>query len=688
MTALSAVELDGLDRKATEAFPGLLVRKDLLRVLRSAYGVPTFVIEFLLGKYAASSDPAVIEQGMDFVRRNLSQMYVKPDEREVVKARIQQQGTYRIIDKVSVVLKEVDDKYWATLHNINQDYVNIDDGLIRAHDRLLMGGIWAEIKLRYDASLVFKNQFRPFVIDDLKPIQLSSRSVSPLIEARSGFTRDEWIDLLLRSLGLEPSLDYFSQRRKLLYLARLIPLVERNYNLIELGPRGTGKSFVYQQISPYSHLISGGQTTVAQMFVNLASGQRGLVALWDTVAFDEAAGVRFPDKSGINIMKNYMEDGTFSRGREIITAEGSIVFVGNLDGDIGTIVRTSNLFHPMPKEMDTAFYDRIHAYLPGWEFGKTRDDLYTSHFGFVSDYLAEVFHHLRKTQYMDVAERYVTLGSHVGGRDAKAVRKTVSGLIKLIHPDGNVTREEVHEYVEFGLELRRRVKEQLKKMGGLEYWDVGFSYTDRETGDERVVGLPESGGGLIISGESLPPGSAYTVGIDTSDRAAKKLALFLIQTQVNPGSGRVIPLGNLSPVMKEALKVAHAYLLGHIKDLGIDRDPKSYDFSVQAVNLNQAKEGSETAIGFFISLVSALLERAVDPSSVVMGEMSVKGMLQKVSNLSERLELSRDAGAKRVLIPSENKRDIADVPDELLNRLATAFYTDPLNAAIKAMGLE
>lgn len=685
---LQAVELDELDLKANEAFPGLVVRKDLLRVLRSAYGVPIFVIEFLLGKYAASPDPAVIEQGMEFVRRNLSQKYVKPDEREIVKSKIERQGTYQIIDKVSVVLKEVDDKYWATLHNINQDYVNIPEHLIEEHDRLLMGGIWAEVTLRYDGSLKFKDKIRPFVIDQLKPIQLSSRSIGPIVEARSSFTTDEWIDLLMRSLGLEPSHEYFTRRRKLLYLMRLVPLVERNYNMIELGPRGTGKSFVYQQISPYSHLISGGQTTVAQMFVNLASGQRGLVALWDTVAFDEAAGIKFPDKNGINIMKNYMEDGSFSRGREIITAEGSIVFVGNIDGDVQTIMRTSNLFYPMPKEMDTAFYDRIHAYLPGWEFGKTRDDIYTSHFGFVSDYLAEVIHHLRKTQYMDVAERYFEFGSHVGGRDAKAVRKTVSGLIKLIHPDGNPTKGEVQEYVELGMEMRRRVKEQLKKMGGLEYWDVGFSYADRDTGAETLVGLPESGGGLIISGESLPPGSVYTVGIDTSDRAAKKLALFLIQTQVNPGSGRVIPLGNLSPVMKEALKVAHAYLLGHIKDLGIDRDPKSYDFSVQAVNLNQAKEGSETAIGFFISLVSALLERAVDPSSVVMGEMSVKGMLQKVSNLSERLELSGDAGAKRVLIPSENKRDIADVPDELLNRLQTAFYTDPLNAAIKAMGLE
>ncbi len=686
--ALQAIVLDELDQKVTAAFPGLVVRKDLLRVLRSAYGVPIFVIEFLLGKYCASPDPEVIERGMEFVRRSLSSKFVKPDEREIVRAKIQQEGTYTLIDKVSVVLKEVDDKYWATLHNINQEYVHVDEELLREHDRLLMGGIWAELTVRYDASLKFKNVFRPFVIDELKPIQLSSRSIGPVVEARSRFTREEWIDLLIRSLGMEPTHPYFTPRRKLLYLLRLVPLVERNYNLIELGPRGTGKSFVYQQISPYSHLISGGQTTVAQMFVNLANGQKGLVALWDTVAFDEAAGIRFVDKNGISIMKNYMEDGAFSRGKDVINAEGSIVFVGNIDGDVGTIVRTSNLFYPMPKEMDTAFFDRIHAYLPGWELGKTRDEMYTNHFGFVSDYLAEVFHNVRKSTYMDRPERFVEFGPQVGGRDAKAVRKTVSGLVKLIHPDGEATKADILEYVEFAMEHRRRVKEQLKKMGGLEYFDVGFSYRDLENGAETFVGLPESGGGMLITGEPLPAGSAYTLGSDRSDPAARKLALFLIQTQVNPGSGRVIPLGNLSPTMKEALKVAHAYLLGHLKDLGIDRDPRQYDFSVQAVNLNQAKEGSETAIGFFISLVSALLERPVDPTTVVVGEMSVQGLLQKVANLAERLELASDSGARRVLVPSENKRDLADVPDTVLDRIQPVFYSDPLNAAIRAMALE
>lgn len=682
---VDAIELDDLDRKATESFQGLVVRKDLLRRLRSAFTVPTFVIEFLLGKYCASSDPVVIENGLEFVRRSLSEKFVKPDEREMVKARIQQLGEHQIIDRVSATLHEEDDHYWATLHNISLDYVNVDEETIREHDRLLMGGIWSEVTLRYDPTIRFHAVNRPFVIDKLKPIQLSSRSLGPVMDGRQQFTREAWIDLLIRSLGMEPSHPYFTPRRKLLYLARLIPLVETNYNLVELGPRGTGKSFIYQQISPYCHLISGGQTTVAQMFVNLATGQRGIVALWDAVAFDEAAGVHFSDKTGIAIMKNYMEDGSFSRGRELISAEGSIIFVGNLDGDVQTISRTSNLFYPMPKEMDTAFFDRIHSYLPGWEYGKMRDEFYTDHFGFVSDYLAELFHGLRKTSFMDLAERHFEFGTHLSGRDAKAVRKTVSGLVKLIHPDGRVSRDEVAEYVEFALEMRRRVKEQLKKMGGLEYWDVNFSYIDRNTRAERFVVLQESGGGQIITGESLPPGAVYTIGTDPADR---KLALFLIQTQVNAGSGRVISLGHLSSVMREALKAADAYLKAHIKDLGIDREPRQYDFTVQAVNLNQAKEGAETAIAFFISLVSALLERPVDPSTVVIGEMSVKGLLQRVHNLPERLELGREAGAKRILIPSENKRDLGDVPDEVLNKLEPVFYTDPIHAAIRAMRLE
>ena len=670
--------LDELDQLATQAFPGLVVRKDLLRRMRSAFGVPAFVIEFLLGKYCASSDEEIIREGLEFVRETLAAKYVKPDEREAVKSAIKQYTSYEIIDKISARLIETHDKYWARLSNLNLDYINIEDHDVHAYDRLLMGGLWAEIALRYDDSYVFKGQNRPFFVESIRPIQLSSRNIDGFIEARKRFSREQWLDLLLRSMGYEPSHPYYTQRRKLHYLLRLVPFVEKNYNSIELGPRGTGKSFAYQQLSPYCHLISGGQTTTAQMFVNLNTGQRGLVALWDVVAFDEAAGIRFTDKNGINIMKGYMEDGVFSRGRDVITAEESLVFVGNIDGDIETIVRTSNLFYPMPKEMDTAFYDRIHAYIPGWEFQKTSDATYTDHFGLVTDYLAEVFQELRKRSYADYAERDFSFGDHLGGRDQKAVRKTVSGLIKLLHPDGEVTKTEREEYMAYAMEMRRRVKEQLKKMGGLEYWDTSFSYMDRESGQETFVSVPELGGGTLIAENSLPPGSVY----DTTDN---RLALFLVQIQMNPGSGRIIALGNLSRKMKEALQTADAYLKANLHNLGITHDLKAYDFAVQAINLNQAKEGAETAVAFFLAMVSAILGKPVQDQTVVLGEMSVQGMLLKVNALPERMQLAVEAGAKRILIPSENKRDLAEVPDAILTATQWQFYDSPTKAAIMAM---
>jgi ATP-dependent Lon protease len=677
-------ELDGLDRLAAEAFPGLVVRKDLLRRMRSAFGVPAFVIEFLLGKYCASTDEQAIHEGLEFVRETLSSKFVKPNEREAVKSAIKQHATYEVIDKISVRLVETHDKYWARLSNLDLDYINIDQREIRTHDRLLMGGIWAEVVLRYDDSFVFKAQNRPFFIESIRPIQLSTRKIDQIVEGRSRFTRDQWLDLLMRSMGYEPDHPYYTPRRKLHCIQRLVPFVEKNYNSVELGPRGTGKSFVYQQLSPYAHLVSGGQTTTAQMFVNLSTGQKGLVALWDVVAFDEAAGISFTDKNGINIMKGYMEDGAFSRGRDIITAEGSIVFVGNIDGDIETIVRTSNLFYPMPKEMDTAFYDRIHAYIPGWEFQKTSDAAYTDHFGLVTDYLAEVFREFRKRSYGDYAERAFTFGPHLGGRDQKAVRKTVSGLIKLLHPDGEVAKTEMSEYLAYAMEMRRRVKEQLKKMGGLEYWDTSFSYIDREGGQETFVRLPEMGGESIIAEGNLAPGSLYTIGTDAADN---RLALFLLQTQMNRGSGRIIPLGNLSSRMKEAIKTADAYLKANLKNLGIEHDLKAYDFTVQAINLNQAKEGAETAVAFFISMVSAVLEKPVLDRTVVLGEMSVHGLLLKVASLPERMQLAVEAGAKRILIPSENKRDVADVPDAVLTAIQWQFYDSPTKAAIMAMGM-
>lgn len=678
------IELDELDDLANEAFPGLVVRKDLLRRMRSAFGVPAFVIEFLLGKYCASTDEEAIREGLEFVRDTLQSKYVKPDEREAVKSAIKQHTTYEIIDKISVRLVETHDKYWARLSSLDLDFINVEEHQVREHDRLLMGGVWAEIRLRYDDGYVFKGQNRPFFVESIRPIQLSTRNIERFVEGRKRFTRDQWLDLMMRSMGYEPNHPYYTKRRKLHYMQRLIPLVERNYNSVELGPRGTGKSFVYQQLSPYCHLVSGGQTTTAQMFVNLSSGQRGLVALWDVVAFDEAAGIKFTDKNGLNIMKGYMEDGAFSRGSDVINAEGSIVFVGNIDGDIDTIIRTSNLFHPMPKEMDTAFYDRIHAYIPGWEFQKTSDAAYTNHFGLVTDYLAEVFREVRKRSYGDFAERHFRFGQHLGGRDQKAVRKTVSGLVKLLHPDGEVTKTELEEYLAYAMEGRRRVKEQLKKMGGLEYWDTTFSYIDKDSGQETFVPVAEMKSGGIIAEGGLPPGSVYTIGTDATDN---RLAMFLLQTQMNRGSGRIVPLGNLSSKMKEAIKTADAYLKANLKNLGIDQDLKAYDFTIQAINLNQAKEGSETAVAFFLSMVSALLGKPVLDLTVVLGEMSVQGMLLKVSALPERMQAAVEAGAKRILIPSENKRDVAEVPDAIITAIQWQFYDSPTRAAILAMGL-
>jgi ATP-dependent Lon protease len=678
------VSIDELDQLANEVFPGLVVRKDLLRRMRTSFGVPAFVIEFLLGKYCSSTDEDTINEGLEFVRETLASKYVKPDEREIIKSAIKQHSFYEIIDKISVQLVETHDKYWARLSSLNLDYVNIDEQTVRSHDRLLMGGVWAEVGLSYDDSFVFKGVNRPFFVDSIRPIQLSNRDVQSFIAGRKQFTRDQWLDLLMRSLGYEPSHPSFTHRLKLHYILRLLPFIEKNFNSVELGPRGTGKSFVYQQMSPYCHLVSGGQTTVAQMFVNLASGQRGLVCLWDVVAFDEAAGIRFSDKNGINIMKGYMEDGAFSRGRDVITAEGSIVFVGNIDGDIETIVRTSNLFYPMPKEMDTAFYDRIHAYIPGWEFHKTRDETYTNHFGLVVDYLAEVFRELRKRSYADYVEQFFRFGPHLGGRDQKAIRKIVSGLIKLLHPNGEVEKHELEEYLTYAMEMRRRVKEQLKKMGGLEYWETSFSYIDNESLQETFVTLPEMGDSSIIAEGQLASGSVYTIGSDINEN---RLALFLLQTQMAQGSGRIVPLGSLSNKMREAVKTANAYLKSNVRSLGITHDLKAYDFTVQAINLNQAKDGAETAVAFFISLVSSMLGKPVLERTVVLGDMSIQGMLLKVNSLSERMQLAFESGARRILIPSENKRDLADVPDAVLTAIQWQFYDSPTKAAILAMGI-
>jgi ATP-dependent Lon protease len=685
---VEAVELDAIDVKLTQAFPGRVVRKDLVRNIKGGFNVPVYVLEYLLGKYCSSTDPQIISEGLELTRQTLSQNFVRADESEKIKSMTRERGTFKIIDKVRVRLVETEDKYWAELTNMGLNYVHVSEKDVKQFDKLLGGGIWAVIDLRYDPDFQHRGQTRPFIIERLRPIQQASTDIESYNESRKTFTRDEWVDILLRSIGMEPTHPDFTFRKKLLLLSRLIPLVESNFNLIELGPRGTGKSFIYREISPYAILISGGQTTVPQLFINLATGQIGLVGMWDTVAFDEVAGIRFKDQAGIQILKDYMESGSFSRGKEEVPASASIVFNGNIDGDIDSIVKTSHLFIPLPEQMqDLALIDRLHFYLPGWEVDKLKPDHLGLHYGFVVDYFSEVLRELRKRSYTDIIDQHFRLGSHLNQRDVRAVRKTVSGIVKLLHPDGIVSKEEVEEYLVFGLEMRRRVKEQLRKMGGFEFWAVNFSYLDKESMQETFVSVPEEGGGGLISSEPMLPGVAYTIATDPSEA---RLALVRIEVQSMPGSGNLritgAPRGN-SP-MKDAIRTAYDYIRAHSRTLSANKSVKDYDLHVQVVNLMQAKEGSETGVAFFIAMLSALLDKAVQDRLVILGEMSIHGSLLKVDKLTERLQLAMDQGARNVLLPAENKRDIGDLPIDVLDKIQIIFYSDPINAAYRAMGLQ
>lgn len=680
--------LDMLDDKVARRFPGRVVRKDLVRQTKSGFNVPVYVLEYLLGQYCSSTDPQIIAEGLEIVRDTLSRNYVRADESEKVKAITRSRGRHRIIDKVKATLDTDADRFWAELTNMGARNVLIDDATVQQYDKLLMGGIWALIDLIYDPEVQIRGVTRPFAIERLKPIQQGSTDLSDFIAGRSAFTRDEWLDLVLRSIGIEPNHADFTHRRKLLFLARLIPMVESNYNLIELGPRGTGKSYVFREISPYTILISGGQTTVPQLFINLSTGRVGLVGLWDVVAFDEVAGINFKSGDAVQILKDYMESGSFSRGKEETPADASIVFNGNIDGDIPTLLKTSHLLYPLPAQMqDLALIDRLHFYLPGWEIEKAKPDHFTEHYGFIVDYITEVWRAQRKTSYADVLDKHFSLGSHLNQRDVRAVRKTVSGYLKLLHPDGQFTREDVAEYLELALEGRRRVKEQLKKMGGLEYWAVNFSYIDQETREEKFVTVPEqTAGGLITPGQ-LVAGVTFTIG---TDRADGRHAIFRIEVQASKGKGSLNVTGAPSTAIRDAIKTARTYLQANAARLGVNRDrnPNEFDLHVQIVNLMQSKEGSETGVAFLIAMLSAMLQKPAVESLVILGEMSIHGALLRVDSLAERLQLAMDNGAKRVLLPADNKRDLPDIPTDVLDKVQIIFYSDPINAAFRAMGLD
>lgn len=668
-----------LDRKANEVFAGKVVRKDLVRKMKVGANVPVYVLEYLIGKYCASDDEAVIEMGLRVVNETLATNYVRPDEAMKAQSRLRERGSHTFIDKVKVRLSKSEDKYWAELVNFGDRDVHIPDELVNRYERLLEGGIWAQVRMEYHFDESQTGKRSPFWITDLKPIQLATFNLEDFERRRFAFTTDEWIDLLLRSIGLEPQ--GMSRRLKLLLLVRLIPMVERNFNLVELGPRGTGKSFVYREVSPYTILISGGKTTVANLFYNLGTGKIGLVGLWDVVAFDEVAGIQFEDKTAVQIMKDYLESGSFSRGREEIVADASMVFVGNINQPVEVLVRSSTLFQPLPDAMqDPALIDRFHFYLPGWETPKLSPELFTNHYGFVVDYLAEAFRALRKQNWTEVIDRYFSLGSHLQARDVKAVRKTVAGFLKLLHPHGEFTREDVRDYLEIAMEGRRRVKEQLKKMLPGEYARTSFSYIDLETREERFVGVPEEGGRNLISSDPLPPGTVYTAGV--TDEGA--VSLYRIEVGLSAGTGKLRTPG-MDRTIKESLDRAFSYLKQKAGEMGLAQLLETQDLHVEAVDLLGNRIPVECGVAFYLAMVSALRKTPVQAGLVVLGDLTMQGNLKGLRSLTEPLQMVMDNGGKRALVPLENRRHYFDVPGDVAEKVDTIFYSDPGTAVGKGL---
>lgn len=671
-----------LDRKANVVFAGKVVRKDLVRKVKVGANVPVYVLEYLLGKYCASDDPAAIDVGLRVVNDTLARNYVRPDEAAKAQSRVKEAGRHTFIDKVRVRLLASDDKYWAELVNFGHQYVHIPDHFVRKYERLLEGGIWGQVDMEYRFDDAVGGKRSPFYIQDIKPIQLASFDLDEFARGRAEFSTDEWIDLLLRSIGMEPA--HLSRRLKLHLLSRLIPMSERNYNFVELGPRGTGKSFVYREVSPYAILVSGGKTTVANLFYNMATNKVGLVGLWDVVAFDEVAGIEFSDRTAVQILKDYMEAGSFSRGKEEIVAEGSLVFVGNINQPVEVLVKSGHLFQPLPEAMqDMALIDRFHFYLPGWEVPKMAAESFTDHYGFVVDYLAEALRALRKRNFTEWLDHHFALGKHLNSRDAKAVRKTVAGFLKLLHPHGLFNKEHLQEYLELALEGRRRVKEQLKKMGAFEYHQTSFSYIDQETRQEHFVGVPEEGGRNVIAADPLAPGTVYAAVVGEEGR----VALYRVEVGTAAGTGRLKAAGGISGPVRESLQRAFAFLQARKVELGLGRDIETTDFHVEAIDLLNSRVEGEVGVAFFVAIYSALKRQPALPALVILGDMTIQGNLRGVRSLVEPLQVAMDNGAKRALIPLENKRHFLEVSGDIMEKVDPVFYAEPLTGALKALGM-
>ena len=679
------MEMDALDLKSAAAFDGYLVRKDLVRQFSRQYPVPTYVVEFLLGRYCASVDPTEIQEGLAIVERQLASRTVKAGEEELFKARARELGSVKIIDIISARLDAKSDSYLATLPSLRLKDARIEPELVSQNERMLTGGFYAEIELSYDASIAQESSGRPFGVVSLRAIQLSKNDILDVLgSGREKLTTQEWKEFLLRSIGLEPG--KLSQRQQDVILLRMVPFVERNYNLVELGPRGTGKSHLFQQISPYAHLISGGKATVASMFVNNSSGQRGLVCLYDVVCFDEISGVSFDQKDGVNIMKGYMESGEFSRGKESIRADGSMVMVGNFDVDVEHQQRIGHLFGPMPQEMrnDTAFMDRIHAYLPGWDIPKMNRDLFTDHFGLVSDFISECMSQLRKQSRVTVLQGRVLFGGSLSGRDMTAVNKTVSGLLKLIYPDQQkpVADEDLEWAIRLALEMRRRVKEQQKRIGSAEFRNTHFSYTMGEDGVEKFVATPELQNENSIGLDPLEPGQVWTISPGGMDEYS---GLYRIEVNEGPGSGVKILNKPAPQAFQESVRFAEQNLYARSKSLVGDRDPRLHEFTVQLRSFDASNSGSQLGVAVIVALCSSLLKKPIRGGLVVVGGVNLGGSLEPVYNAVTIAEHAVEKGANTLLMPVSCRKQLYDLSDDMATKVDIQFYADARDAVLKSI---
>lgn len=674
---------DDLNTKLKHYFEGKIVRKDLTKRVKEGANVPVYVLEYLLGKYC-SQDDALVEQGVQTVKNILANNYVRPDEAQKILSKLKELGSYSIIDVVTVKLDYKTDTYYASFSNLGLNDIPINPEFPQRYERLLGGNLWCMVNLEYDFDEAdFKSQ--TIKIRNLQPIQLPNIDLADILSNRKNFTKEEWIDILLRSCGMEPT--QFDKRVKWLLIARLIPLVENNFNLCELGPRGTGKSHIYKEISPNSILVSGGQTTVANLFYNMRDKQIGLVGMWDCVAFDEVAGIKFKDQDGIAIMKDFMASGSFSRGKEEKNANASMVFVGNINQSVESLLKTSSLFDPFPSEMgtDTAFFDRMHCYIPGWEIPKYRPEFFTDDFGFITDYLSEFFREMRKRSFTDAYQEYFRLGRDLNQRDTIAVNRMVSGLVKLVYPDGNFDKEDIREILTFALESRRRVKEQLKKIGGMEFYDVNFSYIDLEENRDCPVGVEEQASSTLIPEGDLKPGHLYSVGPSENG----KLGVYKFETEMMKGNGKFTPNGIGSKKdVNEAVKIAYQYFKSNAGSISGQISYKDKDYVMQVKDLHGVGMTRYLTLATFIALCSVATNRKVLPSLAILGNFSLGGTVDKIQNLADTLQVCLDNGAKKLLIPMSSYVDIGLVPSDLLVKFTLIPYNTPEEAVMKAFGIE